>query len=74
MHQEKTPVEIDALNNLDIENVMQIDVYLSIFGEIPSRPVDLVVFISINNSSTDFSVQRKSLGQLLGCKETWTSG
>ena len=60
------PVESERLNSLCKESAILEDVNFSIWDDMPSWPVDFVVSNSDNNSSTDSSVHRKSLGTPAG--------
>ena len=61
-----TPVDIELLNSLCSGSAMLRDIHLSIFDEIPSLPVDLVVSRLESSSKTDSSVHNNSIGHSSG--------
>ena len=66
----KKQLVIDRLKSLTSTGAKLHATPLSIFAEIPSGPLDLVVSSASKRSKTSSSVQRSSLGQLVGSKVT----
>jgi len=64
------PVEIVRLNSSHNVQAVLKDVDLSILGEIPSLPVDLVMSRPAMSSKTDSSEHKNSAGQAEGQRES----